>query len=85
MQHRYYVGQTLELRSAPRLSNRSAGVCTVIACLPHENGPVQYRVQSMKEAHERVVDEADLSPTVALAADDGGETLDPFAGIPVRR
>jgi hypothetical protein len=85
MGHRYSVGQMLELRSAPRQSSRPAGTCTVMACLPHENGPLQYRVQSTTEAHERVVDESDLSPSRTPAADDTGGTADPFAGIPIRR
>ncbi len=63
MSHRYKVGQLLELRSAPGRSNRPAGPCEVIACLPHDGGPVLYRVKSRNEANERVVDEVDLGPT----------------------
>jgi hypothetical protein len=61
--HRYKVGQILELRSAPRHSNRPAGTCEVINCLPHETGPVLYRVKSWNERIERVVEEVDLSPS----------------------
>ena len=71
MSHLYKIGQLLELRSAPRLSNRPAGTCEVIACLPHEKGPVLYRVQSLNERNERVVEETDLVPsTAARSADD---------------
>lgn len=70
MQHRFAVGQLLEMRSSPRLSTRPAGLCEVIACLPHEGGPLLYRVQSRNEANQRVVQEADLTASVA-AADDG--------------
>lgn len=63
MSHLYKIGQLLELRSAPRLSNRPAGTCEVVACLPHEKGPVLYRVQSLNERNERVVEEADLAPS----------------------
>lgn len=65
MSHLYKAGQMLDLRSAPRHSNRPAGPCEVIACLPHESGPVQYRVKSRGESNERVVEEGDLSPSDA--------------------
>jgi len=63
MQHRYNVGQMLDLRSAARRSNRPAGPCEVLFCLPHDNGPMLYRVKSLGENNERVVDEIDLSPS----------------------
>jgi hypothetical protein len=66
MSHRYKVGQMLELRSAPRHSNRPAGPCEVLTCLPHEKGPVLYRVKSWGESNERVVEEADLAPSAAM-------------------
>lgn len=66
MSHLYKVGQMLELRSAPRHSNRPAGPCEVISCLPHEIGPVLYRVKSRGETMERVVEEGDLSPSDAI-------------------
>ncbi|AVF04998.1 MAG: hypothetical protein Devi2KO_36670 [Devosia indica] len=63
MPHRYKVGQMLELRSAPRHSNRPAGPCEVMSCLPHDKGPVLYRVKSWGESNERVVEEIDLTPS----------------------
>lgn len=66
MPHLYKVGQMLELRSAPRHSNRPAGPCEVITCLPHEGGPVLYRVKSWGEDNERVVEETDLTPSDAM-------------------
>lgn len=63
MSHRYKVGQMLDLRSAPRHSNRPSGPCEVVSCLPHEKGPVLYRVKSLGENNERVVEEVDLSPS----------------------
>ncbi|OAM78223.1 hypothetical protein [Devosia elaeis] len=66
MRHRYKIGQMLDLRSAPRHSNRPSGPCEVIACLPHDKGPVLYRVKSRGESNERVVEEADLSPSDAM-------------------
>lgn len=62
MPHRFSVGQTLELSSAPWHSNRPKGTCKVLACLPYETGPAVYRVQCINERNERVVEETDLSP-----------------------
>lgn len=65
MPHRFKVGETLELRSAARSSNRPSGPCDVVTCLPHDRGAVLYRVRSWRESIERVVEETDLSPTAA--------------------
>ena len=65
MLHRFKVGQMVDLRSAPRHSNRPAGPCEVISCLPHDKGPVLYRVKSQNESNERVVEENDLTPSDA--------------------
>jgi hypothetical protein len=66
MSHRFKIGQMLDLRSAPRHSNRPSGPCEVISCLPHDKGPILYRVKSWGESNERVVEEADLSPSDAM-------------------
>lgn len=75
MSHLYKVGQMLDLRSAPRHSNRPSGPCEVVARLPHEKGPVLYRVKSWGESNERIVEEVDLSPSKAMKSvfpeDDG--------------
>lgn len=63
MPHIYKVGQMLDLSSAPLQSNRPKGLCKVLARLPHEKGPALYRVQCLSERNERVVEEADLSPS----------------------
>lgn len=63
MSHLYKVGQMLDLKSAPRLSNRPEGPCEVLFCLPHDSGAHLYRVKSLGENNERVVDEADLRPS----------------------
>ena len=63
MTHRYKAGQMLELRASPRVSNRPAGPCEVIFCMPHDRGPILYRVKSLSENTERVVDEVDLAPS----------------------
>jgi hypothetical protein len=66
MPHRFKAGQMLALRPAPTQSNRPSGPCEVIFCLPHEKGPILYRVRSSSEIVERVVDEVDLSPIDAM-------------------
>jgi len=68
MVHRFDIGQVLDLRPAPHLSNRTGGPCHVIARLPQEGGPVLYRVQCWAEGNERVVDEIDLTPSTAERA-----------------
>ena len=68
MSHVYKVGQMLELSSAPMHSNRPKGTCKVLACLPHDKGPLLYRVQCFSERNERVVEEIDLSPSSATSA-----------------
>ncbi len=68
MSHHYEVGQMLDLSSAPMHSNRPKGPCKVLACLPHDNGPVLYRVQCTSERNERVVEEMDLSPGAGYSA-----------------
>lgn len=62
MQHRYLVGETVELISAPRQSNRPSGLCRILARLPYEGKRLQYRVQSLAEQNQRIVDEDDLRP-----------------------
>ena len=84
MQHRYQVGQMLELRAASHYGNRFGGTCQVISCLPHDKGPVLYRIQADGERNERVVEETDLSPSSAPKPSSSiGETA--FAGIRVGR
>lgn len=60
--HRFHVGQRLTMARGSRDIARSAAVCQVIALLPHETGPLLYRVRSELESFERVVDEVDLAP-----------------------
>lgn len=84
MTHKYAVNQTVELRSAPRLSNRPSGKCRIVALLPNERGPFQYRVQSSNEAIERVVDEDDLRLTPKQPDYSGEEVVSVFS-IAVKR
>jgi len=59
--HRFRVGQHLTLLGSGRYWARSAGLCRVVAILPHEGGQFLYRVRSETENFERVVPEADLA------------------------
>jgi hypothetical protein len=68
VQHRFKVGDMLDMRTDLRRSNRPAGSCEVVTCLPHENGPLMYRVKSINERNERVMEEADLSPSSSTKA-----------------
>lgn len=60
--HRFHVGQRLTMARGSRDIARSAAICQVVALLPHETGPLLYRVRSELESFERVVDEVDLAP-----------------------
>ena len=62
MSHRYAVGQMLEIRSSHSIA-RQAGPCEVVFRLPHDRGPVLYRVRPLNEKTERVVAETDLFPS----------------------
>jgi hypothetical protein len=66
MRHKYAVGQMVELISAPRLSNRPSGLCRILVRLPFEGPRLQYRVQSLAEQNQRVVNEDDLRPAKAI-------------------
>ncbi len=59
--HQFRVGQRLSLSRGGRDIARAAALCQVTAVLPHEVGPLLYRVRSEIEGFERVVDENDLS------------------------
>lgn len=60
--HRYRVGQRLALSRGSISFSRQTAACRVIALMPHETGPLYYRILSDAENFERVVDEMDLSP-----------------------
>jgi hypothetical protein len=60
--HLYQIGQRLAMAAGSREFSRTASLCQVIALLPHERGPLRYRVRSDTEGFERIVDETDLSP-----------------------
>jgi hypothetical protein len=57
--HKFKVGQMLEVIPAARTTMRP-GPCRVIATLPFEGVHHQYRIKSLNEPTERVVNENDL-------------------------
>lgn len=60
--HRFAVGQRLAMASGGREISRGASACYVVFLLPHDSGPLRYRVRSDNETFERIVDEVDLAP-----------------------
>lgn len=60
--HRYGIGQRLAMARGSRDIARPAATCQVTAIVPHETGPLLYRVRSDTESFERIVDEVDLAP-----------------------
>jgi hypothetical protein len=61
--HAYRVGERLLMARGSRDIARPAAWCQVTALVPHETGPLLYRVRSDAESFERIVDEVDLAPT----------------------
>lgn len=57
--HKFKVGQLLEVIPAAH-TTMQPGPCTVIATLPFEGNRHRYRIKSMNEVTERVVNEFDL-------------------------
>ena len=60
--HHYRVGQRLAMARGSRDIARQSAICQVTALVPHETGPLLYRVRSEAESFERIVDEVDLAP-----------------------
>lgn len=58
--HRFQIGQTVFLRPSLGL-NIPGGAYVVTKKLPERGGEFEYRVKSVKEPHERVVQERALS------------------------
>jgi len=58
--HRYAVGDRVKLNGHRGSLQRADGAYEVLARLPHEGGPLQYRVRSDEERYERIVIEEDL-------------------------
>ncbi len=67
MHHKFKVGQMVDVRPDGGRSYRTAGVSEILTCMPHDRGPLLYRVRSVAEAYDRVVAEGDLAPSAYVA------------------
>jgi len=74
--HRYQVGRPVRFRRAAigcKVAGVSRDTFRIVRLLPIEHGAPQYRIQSTRDNHERVVSEAEI------ADDFSSETADPAA------
>lgn len=60
--HKFAVGARVALQPDRYNSNVRPGVYTVVRQLPVTSQGCQYRVKNAMDSHERVLDEAQLSP-----------------------
>ncbi len=58
-QTKFSAGERVAITRAVGFSTQAAA-CHVIAALPRESGPQQYRVRSESEGFDRIIDEARL-------------------------
>ena len=65
-QHRYRVGEKLNMIGGGQSVQRAASACKIVALLPYEGrGALLYRVRADSESFERIVPEVDLSRSQA--------------------
>lgn len=60
MTDRFRAGQTVRLNGALSRRFAAGGEYKIVRPLPDTAGERQYRIKSMREPHERVVNESDL-------------------------
>jgi hypothetical protein len=65
--HKFKVGQKVVLIPNRLERHVPAGAYTIQRVLPVEGHDLQYRIKNSADGHERVVNEAQLRPTEALA------------------
>jgi hypothetical protein len=58
--HKFKIGETVILRPAVS-RNVPGGIYEVTKQLPHNGHDFDYRIKSVKESHERVVQESELT------------------------
>ena len=61
VRHRFAVGDRVLVGPRTGSIPRAPGAYIIIAALPAESGPLQYRVRNEGEPYERVVVESDIS------------------------
>lgn len=59
-QHKYAVGQMVEVRTGPLFAPTASGVYEVTRRLPPTGNSNQYRIKSRQSGQERVVREDDI-------------------------
>jgi hypothetical protein len=59
-EHKFRVGQTINFRSATRISGAPTGQYRVVGHRPSEGGEPSYRIKSDLERHERIARESEL-------------------------
>lgn len=61
--HKYKVGQTVHFSGGMKYVPNVRGTYKVMRLLPSETGDRQYRIQNLKDGHERVVRESEIEAT----------------------
>jgi hypothetical protein len=60
-ERKFRIGELVELNRAPGI-DAPRGPYEIVGLLPGEDGVPMYRIKSWHEQHERVADEAHLTP-----------------------
>ena len=60
MMSKFRSGQLVRLNRNMSNNSAASGEYKIVRPLPENNGQLQYRIKSVREAHERVVNEGDL-------------------------
>jgi hypothetical protein len=58
--HKYKIGQTVHFSGGLKYAANVRGTYKIVRLLPSETADGQYRIQSTKDGHERVVRESEL-------------------------
>jgi len=58
--HKFKVGQTVHFAGGLKYATNVRGTYKIVRLLPSESDDRQYRIQSAKDGHERVVRESEL-------------------------
>ena len=66
--HKFRVGEKVTWQSQPISQARSRGVVTIVMLLPPLGTNLQYRIKNLKDPHEFVVLEHELSRDTAPAS-----------------
>jgi hypothetical protein len=59
--HKFKIGQTVQFRPAPGLTNAAPGHYVVTRLLPERDGKLGYQIKSSNESHDRTASEDQLT------------------------